>query len=338
MKERIGLAAEFAGLVAGVRAYAAGRAHEAEEHWRELERSSDRLVQIFARALLANVEPARAVPENLYAPSADERRQIDLFELLGQLPFFARARSRVLEVHAAHVPEGATLLDLGPGNGVLTEAIVEACEGRIARVVAIDLDPLNVAATWQRLQRFGDGLAFEGVAAPMEELKPNRLREVLGDGPVCVNAAFALHHLSLEAKGRALDLVAALDPAVFALAEPHTDHWSADLLTRLVNAFAHFHAVRMAMRASDVDPAGHAPLLEFFGREIRDIMRDHAARFERHESWLFWYQALLARGLGPLGGVALTPHADCVELLPGVSNITAENTHLLSVFAFAAAR
>ncbi len=325
------LAAEFCDLVSGVQAYDAGDRTGAEAHWSRLEDSDDPLVQVFARSLRANLGPA-AAGGNLYDGDAapDGARQIDLFEQLDRLGFFRAARGLVQQAHAHAAPPGTTLIDLGMGSGSLTQAIVGACEGRIARVVGVDLDVANVEAA---ARRFGGRVPFVGIARPMEQLDVAGLRDLAHGGPVCLNAAFALHHLDLVGKRRVLALAAALQPAVCTLVEPHSNHWSADLLTRLVHAFAHFHAVRRAIDATpEIEAVAKSHLLDFFAREVGDIMQDQPKRFERHESWQFWYRALLECGLkpAPFGDVGNTD----VELLPGAVNVVAEGAHLLSVFAF----
>ncbi len=325
------LAAEFCDLVSGVQAYDAGDRSGAEAYWSTLECSEDPLVRVFARSLLGNLGPA-ATHRNLYDGDAapDGARQIDLFEQLDRLAFFRAARGLVQRAHARSVPPGTTLIDLGMGNGSLTQAIVDACDGRIERVVGVDLDVANVEAA---ARRFHGGVPFVGIARPMEQLDEAGLRDLAHGGPVCLNAAFALHHLDLVGKRRVLALASALQPVTCTLVEPHSNHWSADLLTRLVHGFAHFHAVRRAIDASDeIDAEAKGHLVDFFAREVGDIMQDQPKRFERHESWQFWYRALLECGLkpAPFGDVAVAG----VELLPGAVNVVAEGAHLLSVFAF----
>lgn len=327
----------FLDLVDGIRDYQAENFDKAQSNWGAWTRQQDDILGCFARSLQANLSSDVEGVSNLYSPDqAPAARQIDLFREISRLPHIDWPRRLTAKLHRTHRQPKTTHLELGIGSGEQAQQIVEASEGQISRVVGVDFDPASVEMSRERFARMS--VDFVGIVEPFDHLDWTQLRSIAGDA-LTVNAAFALHHLSLPEKRRVLQGVASLSPRLLTLIEPSSDHWSADLLTRFVNAYSHFQVVGELIGTLETSVEIRRGLLQFFGREIDDIMRDSPARFERHEQWTFWYGELLRCGMAPLGlesTVADTPMETFQPEVsgPGVATICKRTTPLVSVFAF----
>lgn len=333
-------------LVSGIRHYQLGNLEAASANWRRHSQPRAQVLSLFAQSLLANVPSQQAetsTSTNLYdsvLPPGDAR-QIDLFAEIGKLPYIHWAQRLAASAHGALKTEGTTHIDLGIGSGDFAKSLLQGREASIRRVIGVDLDPASVEQSRKVFRKMG--IDFVGISESFDKLDWNQIGLLAGDGPVTINAAFALHHLPLAGKGRALDAIATLKPELVTLVEPSSAHWSADLLTRFVNAFAHFNVVGDLIDERIACPDTRAALLQFFGREITDIMRDSPDRFERHEQWQFWYSEMLKRNLLPRAVDPLTTQQAQQETDvdipgPGVTNLASGQVHLLSVLAFGAAR
>lgn len=322
----------FAQLVDGLVRYEARDTTGARALWLEASACGP-VPALIGRTLVANLDGTlrRAHP---YEPDPDrtEHRQIDLFEQIRKLEFVHVAQQLVINAHA-ETPLGTTLLDLGIGRGESAAEIVAASRGNIARVVGVDIDPASIAASEEEIG--GLGVEFVGVVDDLATLDWDALAAHLGP-IVAVNASFSLRHLDLAAKTRVLSAVAALTPVRVTLVEPSSSHASADMLDRLIGAYAHYTALWAAITASEVRRDAQRSVLRFLGREIGDIMRDDPVRYQRDEHWEFWYRQLLRAGLRPVAFAATQLDPEVVQLLPGAANVHARNTHLLTTFSFAA--
>lgn len=325
----------FVKLVDGLLHYTAGDHDAAAASWSDAAACGP-LPALFAVTLRANLGET-AGHANPYEAHGEEvhYRQIDLFEQILQLEFVHVAQQLVINAQSA-APPGSTLLELGIGGGDPTAALVAASGGRIARVIAVDIDPANVEASRELI---GDlDVEFVGVTSDFADLDWDQLRSLCAGTPVIVNAAFALHHLDLGAKTKIFTEVAALEPHCVTLVESSSSHASADMLDRLIGCYAHYSAVWSAIQASSIRRDARRGVLRFLGREISDIMRDDPVRYQRNEHWVFWYRMLLRSGLRPVAFAASQLDPEVVQLLPGAANVHARNTHLITTFSFSARR
>ncbi len=320
-------------LSKGIRAYKSGDSSAASDAWRRVLEAPALVDRMFAKALIANVDQSDSAGLNLYDGAfTDSAKQIDLFEQIRRLEFVTAAHGMACEIHASNVRDGSVLIDFGIGAGGPTAAILAAGGDKFSRVIGIDIDEQNVARSGAVVR--GLDVEYTGVAVGFEDIDWRGIREIIGDAPVHISAAFALHHLTLQGKRGLLAHIESLRPTVVTLIEPSSDHWDADLMTRFLSAYVHFSALGRAIDASSVDAKARDLVLEFFSREVFDIMRDAPDRFERHEHWLFWYRHLLENGLEPLDVAGGSGASAAVSVLPGAFNMLAEGEHLVTLFGF----
>lgn len=102
----------------------------------------------------------------------------------GEMSDFVHATVMKSEVIEALSPRAGIFVDVTLGGGGHTEAILEASDE--ARVVALDRDDLALAASRERLSRFGDRVtfvktAFGDVARVLEELRIGRVVGLCAD-------------------------------------------------------------------------------------------------------------------------------------------------------------
>ncbi|MFN7933905.1 MAG: methyltransferase [Bryobacteraceae bacterium] len=99
------------------------------------------------------------------------------------LPYYDESRGVQLDLlQAAHLPEAATIIDLGGGTGSLAEAILDRFQ-RVS-VLVRDIDPAMLEQARARLDRFGPRVQL-GLGAFLDPLPET-------DAVLC---AFALHHV-----------------------------------------------------------------------------------------------------------------------------------------------
>jgi hypothetical protein len=147
------------------------------------------------------------------------------------------------------------------------------------------------------------------------------------EGKLLVNEAFALHHVirnpigGLDPKQSVLKRLYDLKPTLFVLAEPDSNHHSADLRIRFQNAWNHYGLVFQTIDALDLDRTDQVSLKTFFfGREIEDILSaPEDLRSERHESIPMWLTRLQKTGFKQTPQIYQSVDIETHSMLPAVT-------------------
>ena len=264
---------------------------------------------------------------NLYTTEFVESQgqQINLFNIMGtQMPLVTRstwlANAILLELMRGH--ELVTLLDVGIGTGRQELDLLRAlhAEGAAPKhLEIIGVEPgdaaLDCAAVAILAEAKALGLSVSFVAHPglIEDFTRAQWESLRRPGRLLlINEGFAIHHLhygdrpgsdarvSGDAKQDTLNHLRSLQPAAIVLAEPDSDHSSADLVERLENAWRHYGQAFEVIDATGMALEVKAALKGFFfGRELIDVLgTDDATRSERHETAAMWTARLLDSGFG----------------------------------------
>jgi len=273
-----------------------------------LQPQSDLLSHMFATSLAKRLTHEAFEGINLYIKQY-EHSQIDLFNLVAKhLPTVGQP-GIVANSYLAHFIEGqeeVSLLEIGIGTGRQVLALLELLEYRKAlprtlTIYAIEpmADVLETAKVTisQVCCRMGVELVFHAIPRFVEQLSAEEWKSLIAyRGSLCVNAAFALHHIHGD-RDQTLRNIRELNPSVIVLSEPNSDHHEPDLAKRFENAWAHFGAVFAFIDQLQLSPEETISLKLFFFREIEDMIgNDEETRYERHERVETWVKRLQTAG------------------------------------------
>src|SRR5690606_3092052 len=122
------------------------------------------------RSLLSNLASRPGDARGSYEPKQLRRsgRYLDVFDQLSRLSFVNCARTLAAAAHAATVLPNTTHIELGIGNGQHAELLVKAAQGKVTRVIGIDVDPLKVEVSRLRFEK--RGIQFFGLVEPLDFL------------------------------------------------------------------------------------------------------------------------------------------------------------------------
>ena len=190
--------------------------------------------------------------------------------------------------------ENITIVDIGFGSGLQWEQLVRQY-GKFLRIIAIDL-PTEINKEF--FNRFNtkwsaELLEFIPILKSIEDVD---LLELSNDSYTIVNASFTLHHILpdeiQEKNGRQniLNKIRAMQPDLFTLVEPDSNHNSLSKGATIIEVFAHYMTVFKELDISLGDnPDLHLIENSFFGREIKNILGNTGpTRVERHERYSQW--------------------------------------------------
>lgn len=204
--------------------------------------------------------------------------------------------------------ETVTILDIGFGFGGQWRNLLDMLEGDHTRIrlVGVDIpasgDPVSLLRqAGSELRRYGASkeisLEFIPIASRAERIDLDSLRRQI-EGPLFVNCAFMLHHLREDAgddsRQRFLELIHALNPALLTVTEPHADHTSRDIHSRLQEAWRCFGLAFWVIEEC-LEPSQERDVIEqvFFGSEIENlVVKVDEDRFERHQRFEEWKERL----------------------------------------------
>lgn len=218
---------------------------------------------------------------NLTSPRevAERMRQLGLEPnpLLGQ-NFLIDANIRNLILDASHIKAGETVLEIGPGLGVLTEGLL----ARGARVIAVEKDPPLHA---HLRERFGGEARLELIRADFLDLDPARwcrgaIDQVVANLPYSSGSRMIVELAQLADPPRALTLTVQLEVAERLAAGPGgrergllgvlVQRWYAVRIVKTISGACFFPApeVRSAIvRLDRIDPhPADTARLVLFGR------------------------------------------------------------------------
>lgn len=313
------------------------------------------LSHIVAESLLRRIDRNLLAGRNLYLQSED-RPQIDLFCLLQRaIPpvpqGYAIANQYLL--HALRASATPALLEIGIGKGQQVARLLQTLaedpgQARRVRVIALDPNHNVLTEAAAAIDALRPSLPFEVEIYPLSKLIETcseadfaRVAE-LGEGNLVINAAYTLHHTvrrDSESRTRLLTRLRSLQPRVFTLVEPSSDHDTEHLTKRMHHCWQHFATVFDLVDRSDASPDEKFAIKEgFFGREVRDILgTSDAFRCERHEPLESWLLRLKKAGFAPHPGIDLDielPEYCGAKITPGLVRLSYRGVPLVAVFAY----
>lgn len=114
-----------------------------------------------------------------------------------------------------------------------------------------------------------------------------------------INASFALHHIrAFEDRLVLFQKIKKMNPDLFILSEPDSDHYTPDLCQRFKNCFNHFKIVFRLIDTLDLSRDEKQALKLFFNREIEDILAG-SDRVEKHSRTSLWLELMAMTGFTP---------------------------------------
>jgi hypothetical protein len=282
--------------------------------------NEDLLSHLIGESLLKRIDRKLLESKNIYVQEFDIP-QIKLFYSMSEaVPFVAASHAMANQYLYAAIRDlkRAAIIDIGIGKGRQVLNLldtVQADRGKLESLIIIGVDPdeSNLSDTeakiGEKLKEFPVALQFHPVHKMIEQFSDGDFDELhnLGDGNLCINSAFSLHHTRHRLGDNELrtDLFrkfASLKPRVLTLVEPHSNHDTEDLPKRFHHCWEHFgHVFKLIDESRIEDTHKFSIKVKFFGREIRDIfgVSDHF-RSERHELYDSWILRMSRAGFKPM--------------------------------------
>lgn len=279
----------------------------------------DLLCHIFATAFLKRMDSQMLGEKNIYLQKFDIPQIVLFYKMTEAYPQVAmshRIANQFIESKIKDLPE-VTLFDIGLGKGKQMAALLENCAAKgcslkKVHVLGLDPDPVNLEDSEKNLLDLSDKVPFEiefsGICNLLEKMENSELDEIKtkAAGKLVINAAYALHHIAhpigdYEYRTEVFKTIKSLDPLLFTLIEPNSDHDIDTISKRFHNAWSHFSIVFNLINESNIGD-DHKFLIKekFFGREIRDMFAfGDYIRSERHESLESWILRLSKAGFTP---------------------------------------
>jgi hypothetical protein len=153
-----------------------------------------------------------------------------------------------------------------------------------------------------------------------------------------------MHHVAhplndIEYRTEIFRRIKDLEPLLFTLVEPNSNHDVENISKRLYNCWNHFGTVFNLIDHSTLEPE-HKFLVKntFFGREIRDMfgVSDYV-RSERHESIESWLMRFMRSGFEPYKFLEISTNLpeDCnVNIMDGTTTLGYKDMDLVGIFAY----
>lgn len=279
----------------------------------------DLLCHIFATALLKRMDSQMLDEKNIYLQKFDIPQIVLFYKMAEAYPQVAMSHkiaNQFIESKIKDLTE-VTLFDIGLGKGkqmasLLETASAHGCSLQKVHVIGLDPDPVNLTDSEKNLMDLKEKvpfeITFEGICDLFEKLTDDRLAEIRDNakGNLAINASYALHHIAhgindYEYRTAVFKKIKELNPLLFTLIEPNSDHDVDIISKRFHNAWTHFSLVFTLIDESAIG-ADHKFLIKekFFGREIRDMFAfGDYIRSERHESLESWILRLNKAGFKP---------------------------------------
>lgn len=291
--------------------------------------AQERIALAFARAFSACLQSDANHSGNLYSSTYGVTDMISAFGVfIKQTPLvtFGHLFSNLTIYEATAQATNIHILDLGIGSGLQWLHLLDRLAERKDADLTIKLTGIDIPAAGEdpglRLRETGDRLAHHAqalglnfsytfLAAPLEAVN---LQELVfdADETLVVNSAFTLHHIPdqlvalPDQRDRVLKQIAALNPAVFTLTEPDSEHNKLQFMPRLRESLRHYYTVFDVLDTllpAEL-PERRVIEQEFFGREIINVIScEGSERVERHERNEAWQRRLVRTGFS---GAAVT--------------------------------
>lgn len=279
----------------------------------DIESNSEKFLStLFIRALKDYIGTTNT-EEHIYLERF-EIPQIELFNLvIDKFPFVKYAHqfsNDIITQNTLHDTD-LILIDIGIGQGIQIQRLIEqlSLATNLQHITVVGIEPFTEAmiacqAKISKLQRqLPITIHFFPINDFVEEVPFHSLKNVLSDikGKLIINESLALHHIAKDEKR--IEVISALkqmNPSLFLLTEPNSNHQEKDFYKRFQNSYNHFYHIFKVIDKLDIAENKRNSLKLFFGREINDIIgRDENTRFERHELAVTWLEKLKRAGFKP---------------------------------------
>ncbi len=263
---------------------------------------------------------------NLYSSSIGETDMISAFSVLIRatpLVTFGHQFANLTIARQVEKAERIHILDLGIGSGLQWLHLFDILATRPEGAPEVSITGIDIPAPGDDYERYlnetrdrllayagarGIRLNYKAIASRLEDVNLLDL-SIEPDAVLVVNAAFTLHHIpdQLVSEDNYRDFILRqikeLQPAVFTLTEPSSEHNKLSFMPRLRESLRHYYHVFDAL---DTLLPPHLPERktieqEFFGREIINVVAyEGSERVERHERHEAWQHRLNRTGFTPL--------------------------------------
>lgn len=201
------------------------------------------------------------------------------------------------------------LIDLGIGTGFQVTRLIRMLKAdapylKELTVVGIEPDAAVLAQAAAEISSLsGEDLRirFVPVNKLVETLNLDRFRKDynLVDKTLVVNASFSLHHIgAFEDRLVLFQKIRKMNPDLFILSEPDSDHYTPDFYQRFKNSFNHFKTVFRLIDTLYLSAEEKKALKLYFNREIADILTG-PGRVEKHSSTSLWLELMAMTGFHP---------------------------------------
>jgi hypothetical protein len=315
------------------------------------------LSHICSSSLIARMDNASYQMNNIYLHQFDIPQIILFYKMIEAYPQVACSHfiaNQFIENIIKNLLS-VTIFDIGIGKGKQIESLIyticrRGYDLRTVNIIGLDPDPQNIRHTEELFGRLNSEVYFEVSYYPrcnlIENLSEEDFRDIeeIAEGKLIINSAYAMHHVShrlhdTEYRTRLFTRLKALNPLLFTLIEPNSDHDIESLTGRAKNCWHHFSIVFNLVDRSSLSRVHKLVIKEkFFGREIHDIfgVSDHL-RSERHEILESWLLRLIRAGFKPyhFNDISIRlPHYCESDVGKGLVRLGYMSTPLIAVFAY----
>lgn len=315
------------------------------------------LAHMIAASLLKRIDRELLESKNIYLQQFDIPQIVLFYKMAEAYPQVAASHhlaNQYLESVLIKRDEG-TIFDIGIGKGKQVESLLSQIskkENHLKQVNVIGLDPdaANLNDCKVLFEGLNDKLSFKVSYYPIQKLLEDfndgdyaTIRSI-GNGAILMNSSYAMHHVwhQLHDNNRRTEIfrnLKALNPLIFTLVEPNSDHDNENLQKRLHNCWLHYGTVFQLVDESNIDAEHKFVVKEkFFGREIKDIFgTSDYLRCERHETSESWMFRLAKANFTPYAcgdiGIKLPDYCE-QKVSEGFVQLGYQSTPLIGIFAY----
>ena len=314
------------------------------------------LAHLIASSLLRRIDRKLLESKNIYVEEFDVS-QISLFYSMKEAVPFVEAANSIANQHIQREitkHHTATIFDIGCGKGIQVINLIKSLlnnpnDLRRLKILAIDPIPDNLVSLQDKISELGNTsleLEFVAINGLIEDLLVNNYEHLksLSEGGFFINSTFTFHHTSHPLtdesfRTKLFKKLREMNPVLFTLAEPHSNHDTEELPRRLHNAWNHFGLVFDLIDEANIG-IDHKFLIKekFFGREIRDVFGvSDQFRSERHEHFDSWILRLHRAGFVPVSKSDITvvlPDHCRSHISDGLTRLNYRNEVIVGVMAY----
>ncbi len=193
------------------------------------------------------------------------------------------------------------LMDIGIGIGEQTARLIEllGSSTKLEKITIIGIDPHlgSLTKCQNRLiqleARLPISIRFFPINDTAEKMSLRTIKNIIAklNGKLIINASFSLHHI-VKAKDRKtlLRSLKDMNPALFLLTEPDTNHQEKDFYRRFQNSYTHFFYIFNLIDQLPIGVEKRNSMKLYFEKEINELVasfgRDHNKRYETAPMWI----------------------------------------------------